>query len=173
MAASKKSRFGTLRSEYGFIFNPYPDERISRCPFCEKKSGQRKIPLLIHVDPMHLIALNYTCRYCSRCDLLIAHKQEVEHLLTVIFMERAPSDIGNDYLVLGTVEKKTWREGLTQPKELEELRAHTHDFKTYYQDLRMTQAGLYMPDQEPRIRKPPPSQEWIRPASLPEKEKKR
>ena len=33
---------------------------------------------MIHIDPDHLIALNKTCRYCTRCDLLIAHRDEIE-----------------------------------------------------------------------------------------------
>jgi hypothetical protein len=173
MSASKKSRFGDLPPEYGFVFNPYPDERISRCPFCEKKTGQRKVPLLIHIDPLHLVALNYTCRYCSDCDLLIAHKQEVEHLLTALFMEHEPSAIGNDYLVLGTVEKKAWREGMTQQKSVEEMRSHTHDFRTYYQELRMKRPGWYKPDQEPPVREPPSSQEWIKPARRHTRKKRR
>jgi len=163
MSKTKKFQFGRMPSAYNFVFNPYPDERISRCPFCEKKTGQRKIPLLIHIDPLHLVALNYTCRYCRDCDLLIAHKHEVEHLLTALFMERDPSAIGNDYLVLGTVEKKAWREDIGQPKSIEKMRANTHDFKTYYQQLRMKQQGWYQFDEEPPVREPPLSQEWSKP----------
>ena len=32
--------------------------RFSKCPACQNKTGQRKLPLLIHVDPKNLIALN-------------------------------------------------------------------------------------------------------------------
>ena len=96
MTATKKSHFGGLKPKYNFILNPYPDQRLSRCPFCEKKTGQRKIPLLIHTDPLQLIALNYTCRYCHDCDLLIAHKHEIEHLLTNLFLQFDPEVIGND-----------------------------------------------------------------------------
>ena len=35
-----------------------------------------KLPLVIHVKDWGPISLNKTCRYCSRCDLLIAHKDE-------------------------------------------------------------------------------------------------
>ena len=79
MAKAKKSQFGELPPKYSFVLNPYPDMRVGRCPYCEHKTGQRKIPLLIHVKPMHLIALNYTCRYCRTCDLLIADKHTIEH----------------------------------------------------------------------------------------------
>jgi hypothetical protein len=37
---------------------------------------------------------------------LIGHKDEFEHLLTSMFMQYDPSVIGNDYLIVGTVEKK-------------------------------------------------------------------
>ena len=125
--------------------------------------GQRKVPLLIHVDPAHLIALNYTCRYCGNCDLLIAHKHEVEHLLTSLFVRYEPTAIGNDYLVLGTMDKRVWREGMKQPKAVEEARAHVHDFRTYYEELRLKQRGWYPSDQEPPVMEPPPSQEWVKP----------
>jgi hypothetical protein len=160
MSSAKESRLGELPPKYNFVLNPYPDCRWSRCPFCEHKSGQRKVPLLIHVDPSHLIALNYTCRYCSHCDLLIAHKHEIERLLHDLFKQYDHRAIGNDYLIIGTVEKKAWREGLKQPKLVNEMLPYASDFKTYYQELRMTQEGWYGPDQEPPVREPPLSQEW-------------
>lgn len=162
MPASKQSRFGNLPRQYKFIFNPYPDQRISRCPFCERKTGQRKVPLIIHVDPKNLIALNYTCRYCRECDLLIAHKHEVEHLLAGLFETLAPMAIGNNYLVMGTAERKAWREGLKQPKSFEDMRPHIADFKMYYQELRMRCMGWYKADQKPPIMEPPPSEEWVK-----------
>jgi 5-methylcytosine-specific restriction endonuclease McrA len=76
MAKVKQRQLGGLPPKYSFMVNPYPEERVSRCPLCDRKTGQRKIPILIHVNPKHLIALNYTCRYCRDCDLLIAHKHE-------------------------------------------------------------------------------------------------
>jgi hypothetical protein len=82
MAKSRQTPFGELPRKHNFVLNPYPDERVSRCPYCEQKTGQRKVPLFIHIDPHYPIALNYTCRYCKSCDLLIAHKHEIEHLLT-------------------------------------------------------------------------------------------
>ena len=64
MPKNQKPQFGELPPKYNFVLNPYPDERLYRCPYCGEKTGQRKHPLLIHIDPSHLIALNYTCRYC-------------------------------------------------------------------------------------------------------------
>lgn len=162
MSSTKKPRLGKLPPRYGFMFNPYPDQRISRCPVCDGKTGQRKVPLLIHVDPLHLISLNYTCRYCQRCDLLVAHKHEVEHLLTTLFRQYDPHAIGNLYIMIGTVEKSAWREGMKQPKGIDEMLPHTSDFANYYEELRITRPGWYKADQEPPIAKPPPSQEWVK-----------
>lgn len=162
MTTSDEALFGALPPKYDFVFNPYPDDRVSRCPFCEARTGQRKLPLVIYVDPGHFVALNYTCRYCAHCDLLIAHKHEVEHLLTQMFLKYAPALIGNDYFVIGTMEKQAWREGMKQPKSVEEARAHMHDFRTYYKELRVTQPGWYPAHEEPPVREPPPSQEWTK-----------
>ena len=163
IAKTKTTQFGELSPKYNFILNPYPDQRLSHCPICERKTGQRKIPLLIHIDPMHLIALNYTCRYCRHCDLLIGHKHEIERLLTGMFVRYDPSVIGNEYLIVGTLEKKAWREGIKQPKPIADMLPHGHDFKTYYQELRLSRPGYYSDDQEPPIMDPPPSKEWVKP----------
>lgn len=162
MAPAKKLQFGELPPHYGFMLNPYPDERLSRCPLCEQKTGQRKLPLLIHIDPRNLIALNYTCRYCENCDLLLAHKHEIEHLLTGLFRQYDPEVVGNDYLIIGTVEKSTWREGVEQPKVMGEMLPHASDFATYYKELRLTRPGWYRSEQEPPVMEPPLSQEWIK-----------
>ena len=158
----KNRRFGSLPPRYSLMLNPYPEERLWRCPCCERKMGQRKLPLLIHVDPQCLMALNYTCRYCAPCDLLVAHKFELEHLLYQYFSQTQPDAVGNSYLILGTVEKKVWREGYKDPQKLLDFRSATSDFKTYFADLRLTCGGYYHVDQEPPIMEPPPSLEWVK-----------
>jgi hypothetical protein len=162
MGKAKKPQFGELPPRYSFVLNPYPEMRVSRCPYCERKTGQRKIPLLIHVEPMHLLALNYTCRYCQACDLLIAHKYEIEHLLTEMFRQYDSEIVGNDYLIIGTVETATWREGLQRPKTVAEMLPQASDFAEYYEELRVTQPGWYKADQEPPVMEPPPSPEWVK-----------
>ncbi len=162
MAMAKKFQFGGLPPSHSFMLNPYPDQSIWRCPLCEQKSKQRKTPLLIHIVPRYLIALNYTCRYCQGCDLLIAHKHEIEHLLTELFRQNDPDAIGTDYLIIGTVEKNIWREGLKQSKSMDEMLPHASDFATYYKDLQLTRPGYYRADQEPPLMEPPLSQEWVK-----------
>ena len=157
------SRFGYLPPTYHFSLNPYPEMRFSSCPDCKTKTGQRKLPLLIHIDPLHLIALNYTHKYCPRCDMLIGHKHEIEHHLTAIFGPLHPEVIGNNYLILGTVEKKAWRKNRDQSPPLEEMRRHTQDFKSF-QEIRMTMGGWFPKDQDPPVMEPLPSEEWVKPS---------
>ncbi|MEW6239596.1 MAG: hypothetical protein AB1564_02165 [Chloroflexota bacterium] len=128
---TKKTQFGKLSPLYNFFLNPYEDARFSRCPQCEVKTGQKKVPLVIHVDPYYPLILNYTCRYCAKCDLLIAHKNEIEGHLTQVFAQRAPEALGNDYLVLGTAEKEYWRDGVNNPHPPSELLDNLHGFKEY------------------------------------------
>ena len=157
----RRKQFGHLPPKYSFSLNPYPETRFSKCPDCQDKTGQRKLPLLIHVDPKNLIALNYTNRYCARCDMLIGHRDEIEHFLTDMFLQTNPDCIGNDYLVFGTVEKKAWRENIANPKPFDEMLHHVHDFKSY-QDIRMTQGGWFKNDEIPPVVEPSPSTEWVK-----------
>lgn len=151
--------FGSLPPKYNFLLNPYPEMRFYKCPNCENKTSQRKLPLVIHVDPVNLIAINHTNRYCRNCDTLIGHKHEIEHHLTEMFSKINPDFVGNNYLVFGTVEKKAWRDNISQPKPLQEMRCHIHDFKSH-QTLRMTMAGWFLKGQTPPVMEPPPSKEW-------------
>ncbi|MGC9347192.1 MAG: hypothetical protein ACP5JG_03545 [Anaerolineae bacterium] len=161
MSKLEEPHFDLLDPKYDFVLNPYPDARLTKCPLCERRTGQRKLPLLIHVEPENLIALNYTCRYCKDCDTLFAHKDQVEHMLTEMFRRRNPDVIGNDYMIFGTVERKAWEEGMREPKPSYEVLAHTHMFKSY-SELRMSQEGWFPKDTEPPTREPPPSDEWVK-----------
>ncbi|MBN1305713.1 MAG: hypothetical protein JXA13_14845 [Anaerolineales bacterium] len=127
----KLPRLGNLPPKYNFFLNPYLDARFTRCPKCEGKNGQKKVPLAIHVDPHYPIILNYTCRYCSKCDLLIAHQNEIEGHLSWIFSKRVPEVVGNDYLVMGTTGRKYWKEGVDNPHDAHGIMDHLHGFKQY------------------------------------------
>ncbi len=125
----KSSQFGKLAPQYNFFLNPYENERFNRCLQCEAKMRQRKLPLVIHVDPVHPVSLNYTCRYCPACDLLIAHQDEIERLLTSLFEQHAPEVVGNNYLILGTVDHDFWKQGTKTPHTVQRLVDNLHDFK--------------------------------------------
>ena len=132
MANRKKKttiQFGKQPPRYRFFLNPYNDMRFTKCPQCENKMHQRKLPLMIHVDPMYMLSLNKTCRYCPYCDLLIAHQDDLEHFLASFFIEQQPEVVGNDYLVLGTTDKSVWKEGMHQQMTMEEMLEELHDFK--------------------------------------------
>jgi hypothetical protein len=158
MTKKKLRRIGKLPPQYTFILNPYAEYRFTRCPGCEQKMKQRKLPLFIHVNPMKPVAINKTCRYCPDCDLLIAHQDEIETLLAQLFTQLDPSLIGNDYLVLGTMERQAWRESVERPMGIPEMLEHIHDFKEV-QTVRVQPAGWYPAELAPSelpIREPGP-----------------
>jgi hypothetical protein len=78
---------------------------------------------------MHPVTLNKTCRYCPNCDLLIAHKDDMEDLLVAIFTTHKPEIIGNDYLVIGTLDRGTWKHIAQNQLPLQDTLEALHDFK--------------------------------------------
>jgi hypothetical protein len=126
-------RLGKQSPRYTFFLNPYTDARFTKCPKCDRKNKQKKLPLVIHIDEGGMMVLNKTCRYCPACDILIAHKDDIEALLAAHFQQAAPESVGNDYLVVGTVDRADWLRGITDlmtPKEMIDL---LHDFKSVVQ----------------------------------------
>jgi hypothetical protein len=106
---------GKLPPRYSFLLNPYRDERLSKCPICHKFTHLRKFALLIHIDEWGPLALGKTCRFCTPCELIIAHKDELDAELAHSLAALAPHSVGKSYLVLGTIDKKVWRAGLEGP----------------------------------------------------------
>lgn len=134
---------GQRPPRYSFMLNPYTDTRLSKCPRCEKPTHLRKFALLIHIEHWGPLALGKTCRYCSKCELIIVHQDELEVQLAQTFSELAPEMIGNEYLVLGTIEKKVWQQGLRgQGQPMGEILKHAAQFKHYY-ELKYEPAGWY------------------------------
>ena len=126
----KATRIGKLEPRFAFFLNPYTDCRFTRCPGCEKRMRTRKEPFFIHVDPREPVVLNMTARYCPDCDLLILHRDVVEDLLVKAVEPYKPGVIGNDYLIIGTLERSLWRKHgsqLTLGPVLEQL----HDFRDF------------------------------------------
>lgn len=127
-----KARLGKQPPRYYFFLNPYQDVRFTSCPKCGGKTKVRKFPLVIHIDGPMLLSLNKTCRFCPYCDLLIAHQNELEGELVAVFQERNPEMIGNDYLVLGTVDRPVWQRGTRGDLTPQEMLDNLHDFKDYW-----------------------------------------
>ena len=141
-------RLGKLPPRYYFILNRYQDERLSKCPIYHKPTHARKFALFIHVDGWGPMALGKTAKYCSPCELIMIHQHELEADLAENFRRLAPGVIGNDYLVIGTLEKKIWRQGMKGAgTELNEILKSVADFKEVYK-LEVKPAGWRRADEE-------------------------
>ncbi len=117
---SKSPKATARNTRHRFFLNPYEDAAFTRCPKCEKKTKIRKFPLVIHIDPDQMLLLNKQCKYCEGCDLVIGRKSEIESLMAAAFEDRRPEILGNDYLVLGTMDRQDWRKttkGETKPTD--------------------------------------------------------
>jgi len=123
-----RRRLGQQPPLYRFFLKPYQDTRFTTGPQCHYKTRQRKLSLVIHVDPQETLIWDKLCRYCVHCDLLIVHQDQLEQQLLGHFTLLNPRIIGNDYLVLGTLERSAWKQG-QQSLPVEDMLEHLHDFK--------------------------------------------
>ena len=120
---------GSLPPRYSFVLNPYGRERFTKCPNCAAPTRARKLPLVIHVDDSdrpRLVLLNKTCRLCLLCETLIVHQAELEHVVAA-----ASVGAGSEYVVLGTIDRRSWRRGVAGEESVAYIRAHMADFKEY------------------------------------------
>jgi hypothetical protein len=99
------------------------------------------LSLVIHVEGFGLIILGKTCRLCLRCDTLIAHKAELDKLLSTVVLASKP-----EYFVLGTADRPTYRRGLAGGATLDDVMTHMSDFKSYW-NVEVTPAGWYRKDE--------------------------
>jgi hypothetical protein len=88
----------------------------------------RKIPLVVHIDPIGLVLLRKACRLCLVCEMLIAHEAEMDRLIDSLRTDQADRPA---YLVLGTLDARTWREGMAGRVTIAAVRDNMADFKTY------------------------------------------
>ena len=139
-------RIGKQPPRYKFFLNPYQDARFTRCPKCEAKTRQKKLPLVIHIDDWGMFVLNKTCRFCPGCQLLIAHQDELEGYLAAFFEQQAPEVVGNDYLVIGTLDRADWKRGAQGIVTTEKMIDRLHDFEDV---LRFELAPRWMPPNSP------------------------
>ena len=143
MTGKKKRQFGKLPPRYSFALNPHAGTRCSQCPNCRRSSHPRKFPLLVHIDNLGLIVFGITCRYCAKCEFIVAHQDELENLLEQMRVANSNEEtIGSAYLVLGTVERKYWQKHLDTPSNMEDTLDFMADFKKYY-DIQFEPAGWY------------------------------
>jgi hypothetical protein len=125
-----RKRLGKQPARYEFLLNPYTDVRLSKCPTCGKPTHPRKFAMLIDADGWGTLALGKTCRYCSRCELIIAHKDELDAEMACALSRLAPEAVGKEYVVLGTLDRKVWQRGLRgEGQPLGEALEHVAEFK--------------------------------------------
>ena len=127
----QKDRLGALPPRYSFVLNPHADYRVTSCPGCKTKTRVRKIPLVIHVDGAGLLILRKTCRLCLNCETVIVHQAEIESAIKASVGQAAAT--APDYLVLGTVGSRVWRQGLSGDLSMDELVRNMADFKAHLQ----------------------------------------
>ena len=136
---NRTDRIGALPPRYAFVLNPHRGTKFTRCPRCETETNLRKLALVIHVEGFGVVMLGMTCRLCLRCETLIAHKVDLDMLLGTVV---TPS---TDYFVLGTADRATYRRGLVGGTSFDDVRAHTADFKSYW-NVEITPGGWYPQD---------------------------
>lgn len=138
-----KTRIGKLKPQYSFILNPDVDTRLSRCPKCEKLTYLRKFVLFILIKDFGSMTLRKTCRYCSKCELIMAHQDELEAQLSFGLQKIDPQAIDREYFVVGTFDKKVWKRGLEgEPVGGKEMFDYLADFKKVM-DLQVKPGGWY------------------------------
>jgi len=76
-----------------------------------------------------LVLLNKTCRLCVVCETLIVHRAELERVIIASGFSAAAH--GQDYVVLGTIDRRTWRRGVAGDAQVADIREHMADFKKY------------------------------------------
>ena len=126
-------RMGALPRRYSFALNPYMEVRFTACPECKAKTRLRKVPLAIHTEGFGLFVLRKTCRVCVACDMVIVHQDELEPLIAARLSHQDKRSRHLEYLVLGTVEPETWRNGIEGGVSFDELVLHMADFRRYMQ----------------------------------------
>ena len=128
---AKRTGKKSYKTRHYFFLNPYNDCAFTKCPKCDKSTKIRKFPLVIHVDPHQIVLLNKKCRYCVNCDLIIAKQSEVESLMIACLEKVNPDVIGNDYLTMGVVDRKDWKEGTSGKLDS----AQTLDRAYFFKDM--------------------------------------
>ena len=113
-----------------FFLNPYVDFAFTRCPKCNGKTKVRKLPLVIHVEPHTLCALNKTCRVCPGCALVRAKKLEIEDFLRATFGRQGVIEEG-DYVVVGTLDRAVWRTARNEQWSSAKTLDHASIFKDH------------------------------------------
>jgi hypothetical protein len=140
--SSNQFQWENFKKRHRFFLNPYADSAFTKCPKCETKTKIRKFPLVIHIEPQQLFLLNKQCKYCTNCDLIIVKQQEIESFIAVGLGQSHPEIIRNNYLVMGTVDRKDWKEGNQGSLSPQEIIERMYVFKDIW-NFEVIPAGWY------------------------------
>lgn len=139
-----EARIGKLPPRYSFILNPYVDFRASKCPNCSRVTHMRKFALFLTVKGFGPMALRKTCRYCSSCELIVAHKDEMDAELAICLSHLDKKVVGHDYFVSGTLDLKVWKASIDGPLTgIADTLQHVADFK---QSMSLMRTGGWGPE---------------------------
>ena len=141
----RESKLMDKKKRYYFFLNPYEDYAFTRCPKCDTKTKVRKFPLVVHIDPHQMLLLNKECKYCPSCDLIIIKKKQFEQLLATNLSQINPELVGNNYLVMGVVERKDWKESIKRQMKPTEILERMYTFKDVW-NFEVIPAGWYPDD---------------------------
>lgn len=125
-------KFGKLEPKYSFAINPYKDIRMSKCLKCGNKTFKRKFPLLVLSSHAPSIALGFTCVYCAKCEIIIAHKEDFEREVFRAFDKTCPIAKEYEYFVVGTLTKSIWKENLFNTGDFRDMQDYVSDFKEQF-----------------------------------------
>ncbi|MBS1253010.1 MAG: hypothetical protein MAG451_02055 [Anaerolineales bacterium] len=97
---------------YTLFLNPYAEQRFPRCPRCGERTHKRNRVLIVQSGPDFVAPVMATCRYCTNCDLLIAHQDELEATLRQMLTPEGQAAMGDEMSVVGTLDRSQLSEGI-------------------------------------------------------------
>ncbi|MEM1326531.1 MAG: hypothetical protein AAGI23_11280 [Bacteroidota bacterium] len=107
-------------SKYKFYLNPHDEYKWTKCPNCDRKTKVRKHCLIIAYGQQgksleKIFSLNKTCKFCIKCELIIAQQSEIEDITAQMVAQFGLRFNPKDYTVVGTMDRQDWKKGMKDP----------------------------------------------------------
>ena len=90
---------------YTLFLNPYSDQQFHHCPRCGQQTHKRNRVLIVQSGRELVAPVMAECRYCADCDLLIAHRDEIEATLREMPMPEGEAAVGETMTIVGTLDR--------------------------------------------------------------------
>ena len=136
------------KAKYYFYLNPFDEYKWTKCPNCEAKTKLRKYCLTISYNDeekkaRQLLSLNKSCKFCPDCQLIIAHKSEID-----TFVARLVESLGlrfnaDNCFVFGTMDRKHWKKGQQEAMSPASALEIISPFKNVW-NFKVRPAGWYL-----------------------------